>query len=188
MRRTIGRRVNRNKKDRLYTFFAFFVVAPIISIVLAFVLVQNVILPRLAEEQKTIDTVEERLGEGGNDYIDLNSDTSIANNENISESGQTEETGEVSGINEENVEETIFYSIQVGSFSSITNAETLIKELKDNNINDGYIVNVEESYKVFAGEFQIKDEAYNYLENIKKLYGDAFVNTVSSKQKVKRVE
>ncbi|WP_352418826.1 SPOR domain-containing protein [Proteiniborus sp.] len=182
MRRNAGRRVNRNNKDRLYTIFAFFVVAPIISIVLAFGLVQNVILPRLAEEQKTINTIEEGLGEEEKSDNEFNIDTNITDNENVTEVVPTEETQGTAGV----IEETTFYSVQVGNFSSITNAEALVKELKENNINDGYIVNNEESYKVFAGEFQIKDEAYNYLDKIRKLYEDAFVNTLSSKEKIIR--
>lgn len=54
MRRTMRRKVTNTGKDRLYTIFAFFIVAPVISIVLAFALVQNVILPRLEEGQKLL--------------------------------------------------------------------------------------------------------------------------------------
>ncbi len=183
MRRTVGRKVNKNNKDRLYTIFAFFIVAPIISIVLAFFLVQNVILPRLSENQKTIDIIEEGLGEEVGKDVGLDINTSINNNEDMLESEPTEEKDESPDDKGGVVEETIFYSVQVGNFSSITNAEALVKELKEKNINDCYVVNIGESYKVFAGEFHIKDEAYKYLENIRELYEDAFVNMVSNKIK-----
>ncbi|SCG83774.1 hypothetical protein DW1_2209 [Proteiniborus sp. DW1] len=187
MRRTIRKRVTNTGKDRLYTIFAFFIVAPILSIVLAFALVQNVILPRLDEGQKTISTVDEGLGDKVEKNYGLEGDLSstvdgetlgteaIDLTENVSES-------------EEETAETTFYGIQIGNFSSITNAEEFIKELKGNNFDNGYIVNVGNSYKVFAGEFKIKEEAYNYLENVREIYEDAFVNTVSSKDKIFRPE
>ncbi len=184
MRRTVGRRINKSNKDRLYTIFAFFIVAPIISIVLAFFLVQNVILPRLSEEQKAIGTIEEGLGEEIGKDVDLDIDTSIKDNENMLESETTKEKDEIPDNEDEVVKETIFYGVQIGNFSSITNAEALVKELKEKNINDCYVVNIGESYKVLAGEFHTKDEAYKYLENINKIYEDAFVNTVSDKNKI----
>lgn len=184
MRRSFGRKVNKSNKDRLYTIFAFFVIAPIISIVLAFLLVQNVIIPRLDEDQKANSTIEEGISETGEGDIDLNNDTNIADNVDITKPDKPEEIEGSPSSGQVNAEETTFFSVQIGNFSSVTNAQALINDLKENNINDGYIVNVEDSYKVFAGEFQIKEDAYNYLENIREFYEDAFMNTVSSNDKV----
>lgn len=185
MRRTVKRKVD-NNRDRLYTIFAFFVVAPIISIVLAFVLVQNVILPRLDNGQNVISTIDNNLDNELESDLDSRS-SQLTDNENISNEDSMEEQStytEVSQTEDENTVGSTFYSVQVGNFSSITNAELLVKELKSNNIEDSYIVDLGDSYKVFAGEFQSKDEAYNYLEIIRKLYEDAFVNVVSSKDKI----
>ncbi|WIV10567.1 SPOR domain-containing protein [Proteiniborus sp. MB09-C3] len=184
MRRNVRRRVSNTSKDRLYTIFAFFIVAPIISIVLAIVLVQNVILPRLEEGQNAISTIEDNLDKKGMNNLDSNIDSNSAGDKDMSGLEPVDETDQKPESNDENTIETTFYSVQIGNFSSTANAETFIKELKEKNINDGYIVNVGESYKVFAGEFQAKEEAYSYLENIKKLYEDAFVNSVSSKDKI----
>jgi len=183
MRRTMRRSIS-NNRDRLYTIFAFFIIAPIISIVLAFALVQNVILPRLDEGHNTI-TTENILDNEIEDEFD-SSNLELIDNEEASVSDSLEEQGEgtISQTENKNTIDSIFYGVQVGNFSSIANAELFIKELKANNIDDGYIVNVGDSYKVFTGEFQIKDDAYNYLESIRKLYEDAFVNVVSSEDKI----
>ena len=188
MRRTMRRKVTNTGKDRLYTIFAFFIVAPIISIVLAFALVQNVILPRLDEGENTISTIEEGLGDIGENNYELDDEiNSNEEGENLS-SEPTEMIDKDSELGAENTVATVFYGIQIGNFSSITNAETFISELKGNNINDGYIVNVGDSYKVFAGEFKTKEDAYGYLESIREKYEDAFVNSVSSKDKITKSE
>lgn len=187
MRRTMRRKVTNTGKDRLYTIFAFFIVAPVISIVLAFALVQNVILPKLEEGQKTISTIEEGLGDNVEKNYELDDDLSSTGDEDIT-AAESEDLTEADSESEEETIETIFYGIQIGNFSSIANAEAFIKELEANNIQNGYIVNVEDSYKVFSGEFKLKEEAYGYLENIREVYADAFVNTVSSKGKIIRTE
>ncbi len=187
MRRIPRRKVTNTSKDRLYTIFAFFIVAPIISIVLAFALVQNVILPRL-EEQTTISTIDEGLGDKVENSYELEDELNSAGDGESSGKESIDLTDEDLKPKEEDTVATTFYGIQIGNFSSITNAEAFIRELKGNNIEDGYIVNVENSYKVFAGEFEIKEDAYSYLENIRKTYVDAFVNVVSSKNKITKSE
>lgn len=185
MRRTRRKRVDKDKKDRLYTIFAFFIVAPIISIVLGFALVQYVILPRLDAEQKAINPIEEKIGEEEKSETKLNIDADISDTEDKSEPEPIEEKNDASNNEEENVKETTFFGVQLGNFSSITNAQVLAKELKENNI-DGYIVSDGNFYRVFAGEFNVKEEAYNYLENIREIYEDAFVNLVSSNEEIIR--
>lgn len=188
MRRTMRKKVTNTGKDRLYTIFAFFIVAPIISIVLAFALVQNVILPRLEEGENTISTIEEGLGGIEENNYELDDDFNLNEDSRDLESAPSELTDKDADSGEDNTVATVFYGVQIGNFSSIANADTFINELKGNNINNGYIVKVGDSYKVFAGEFQIKEEAYSYLESIREAYEDAFVNTVSSKDKITKSE
>lgn len=187
MRRTMKRKVTNTGKDRLYTIFAFFIVAPVISIVLAFALVQNVILPRLEEGQKTISIMEDELGNNAEKDYELDDDLSSTGNEDSTVADSEDITEDNTDLDEENIE-TVFYGIQIGNFSSLTNAEAFIKELEENNIQNGYIVNVEGAYKVFSGEFKLKEEAYSYLEKVRELYTDAFVNTVTNKAKISKTE
>ena len=178
-------KVTKTGKERFYTIFAFFVIAPIISIVLAFALVQNVILPRLEEGESTISNLEEGLGNIGDNNYELDNDFSQIEDIEDLESNPNDLT--VKDSDSRNPV-TVYYGVQIGNFSSITNAEIFINEIKGNNINNGYIVNIGDTYKVFAGEFQAKEEAYGFLESVREVYEDAFVNVVSSEDRLTKPE
>lgn len=189
MGRITRTKINKNKKDRLYTIITFFIAAPIISIVLGFFLVQYIILPRLSEEQNTLNPIEYRIEEN-KESEESNSPSSVLpsdgaepQNETIDTEDSLEEADLVDNSSNEETEEKkdiSFYSIQLGSFSSLANAESFLKELKGNNI-DGYILK-NRTFTVFSGEFNSKEDAYKYLDDIKKLYGDAFIKLVSKKE------
>ncbi|SDZ32223.1 Sporulation related domain-containing protein [Proteiniborus ethanoligenes] len=187
MRRITRTKINKNKKDRLYTIVAFFIAAPIISILLGFFLVQYVILPRLSEGENTLNPIEHRVEENKETEADDISNDSVYEDDLNNQIGDTEESSDNTDLvdslpntGDEEQREVTFYSVQLGNFSSITNAESFIKELKENNI-DGFIIS-NGTFKVFTGEFNSRDDAYKHLEGIKPIYEDAFVNLVSKKQ------
>lgn len=179
MKRSFRRKVNRSNKDRLYTIFAFFIVAPIISVLLAFTIVQNFILPRLSEDQMTSSQILQTKDKEQND-INMNTDIELSDNTETEDLEQNEESNDTEKTSDESTIESTFFSIQLGNFSSLTNAKTFMNELAEKNINECYIIKVDEAYKVFSGQFDIKEEAYDYLEEIRLIYEDAFVNKVSN--------
>ena len=69
-----------------------------------------------------------------------------------------------------------FYSAQIGCFSSIENAKVFVQELKGNDIS-GYIVKMDDKYKVYSGMFIDREDAQTHKDQVKEIYEDVFVRT-----------
>lgn len=149
------------------TIFVFFVIAPIISIAIGTLIVQNVILPHFQDIADTKPASK----------ID-NSINNNESNENIIKEKDDKEN-DVEDLNK--LELTIngfnLYNIQIGSFSKIENAQALIKELREKGLG-GYIVKIND-YKVFCGTYLDREVCDKVLTDIRKFYTDAFVNTIT---------
>ncbi|WP_427338951.1 SPOR domain-containing protein [Caloranaerobacter sp. DY30410] len=158
-------RKRRNKKDKLLTIFVFFIIAPIISIIIGILIVQNLILPHFEDidNTKLTNKIE-------------NSSSNNKSNENIVKDIDKQKIDDL-----EKLELTIkgfdLYNIQLGSFSNIENAKTLRKELREKGAN-GYIVKISD-YKVFYGTYLNREICDKVLTSIRESYKDAFVNKIT---------
>ncbi|MGF7056518.1 SPOR domain-containing protein [Brassicibacter mesophilus] len=176
MRQTIRRKRHKVKKDRLFTILAFFVVAPIISVLLGFVLVKYMILPRFLPVQK------EPTSQIIQDDISNSDDTNFQQNMQDEDNSEQSTQNQNIQLKQSKLEGITLYNIQAGNFSSVENAESLVKELATNGIT-GYIVKLD-SYKVFTGTYFNREEADKYLSKVKNTYSDSFVNTFSIIERV----
>lgn len=149
------------------TIFVFFVIAPIISIAIGILIVQNVILPHFQDiaDNKLASKVDNSIN---NNEINENTTKEKDNKENDVEN-LNELKLIINGFN--------LYNIQIGSFSKIENAQALIKELKEKGLS-GYIVKIND-YKVFCGTYLDREVCDKVLTDIRKFYTDAFVNTIT---------
>jgi len=163
------------KKDRLTTFFAFFVVAPFLAIVLGFAVVKFLIVPAFlptyedANKQITQDNVGDTIDE-------------IEQGEYLSNEEEQDTQVNSTKINQSKIDGITLYNIQVGNFNSEENANNLISELSSKEML-GYLAKLN-SYKVFAGTYLSKEEADKYLLEVRNSYEDAFINTFSSEERV----
>ncbi len=174
MRQTIRRR-HKVKKDRLATFLAFFVMAPIISILIGLALVKYIILPRFlpVQNENATEIMQDDM---------INSDVLLQ--QDVQEANTNQQNTEKSSvqINQTKAEGITLYNIQVGNFSNIENAQTLANELIDKGL-PGYIIKLD-MYKVFVGTYSTRQEADKYLAKVKDVYSDAFINTFSIIERV----
>ncbi|SHH61224.1 Sporulation related domain-containing protein [Caloranaerobacter azorensis DSM 13643] len=157
-----------NRKDKLLTIFIFFVVAPIISIVIGVFIVQKFILPHFEDinDNKPISKIESSSNKDKNNENIIIKDKDKRDKQEIDDSRELELT----------IEGFDLYNVQLGSFSNIENAKKLRKELRDKGAN-GYIVKIG-NYKVFYGTYLNRKMCDKVLTNIRKLYKDAFVNKI----------
>lgn len=175
MRNSIRRKRHRMEKDRLVTFIAFFVVAPLISIVLGFAIVKFLVIPTFLPVQ---DETNQLTNQGDiNDNIDGFEQEEYQ--PNYEEDNNQNETTQVK---QSEIEGIVLYNLQVGNFSSEENANNLIKELNSKEML-GYLVKGD-SYIVFAGTYLTRAEADKYLPEVKISYNDAFISTFSLQDKV----
>ncbi len=149
----------------MLTIFVFFIIAPIISIIIGILIVQNLILPHFEDidNTKLTNKIE-------------NSSSNNKSNENIVKDIDKQKIDDL-----EKLELTIkgfdLYNIQLGSFSNIENAKTLRKELREKGAN-GYIVKISD-YKVFYGTYLNREICDKVLTSIRESYKDAFVNKIT---------
>jgi len=175
MRQPMRSKRHKVKKDRLFTILAFFVLAPIISVFLGFALVKYMILPRFlpVKEETSLQTLQEDID---NKETEFQQDIQNVDNSEQSTQDQNVQT------KQSKLEGITLYNIQVGNFSSIENADNIVKELAANGM-PGYVVELD-SYKVFAGTYFNREEADEYLSKVKDIYSDAFVNTFTIIERV----
>ncbi len=68
-----------------------------------------------------------------------------------------------------------FYTIQIGSFSSLSNAEKYRKEANKKLNKETFIIKEGKLYKVFVGKYKNHKEAENNIKDVIKEYKDAFI-------------
>lgn len=158
MRQNRGRKSRRNL-GKWGNIIIFFVMAPIVAILITAGLFKFLISPYIVSDdnEQVIQNEEDNL-----DQDTTNGD--INNNGNSTDTDDTI-TLKLDGMS--------MFNVQVGSFSSKENAQVLVDELKQNEIN-GYMVN-KDGYKVFAGTFFSRGEAEKYRDDLKNTYSDAFL-------------
>ncbi|MTI48559.1 MAG: SPOR domain-containing protein [Firmicutes bacterium] len=167
MRRT-RRSSKKSNVNKWANIFVFFVVAPAVAILISLGLVKYLLLPQFMpdkEANSVIDNVSKDTDQNQDEENSGKDNEENSENSNNNNSGIA--TYKLDGMN--------LFSIQVGSFSSNDNAEKLVNQLKENNL-DGYIVD-QESYKVFTGTFFSKEETETYLEIVRETYNDAFIKS-----------
>ncbi|KPU27834.1 hypothetical protein TR13x_00280 [Caloranaerobacter sp. TR13] len=160
-----SRRKKKSKKDKLLTIFVFFILAPIISIAIGILIVQNIILPHFEDISATKPLSEVENGLSNNET-----------NENVVKDVDKQEIDDLKNL-ELTVEGFDLYNIQLGSFSNIENAKALRKELREKEV-DGYIVKIS-NYKVFYGTFLNREICDKVLMSVRESYKDAFVNKIT---------
>lgn len=159
------RRKRKSKKDKLLTIFVFFILAPVISIVIGILIVQNIILPHFEDVNDTKRSIKIEDNLSNNER-----------NENIAKDIDKQKIDDLKKL-ELRIEGFDLYNIQLGSFSNIENAMNLRKELRGNGV-DGYIVKIND-YKVFYGTFLNREICDKILTSIRESYKDAFVNKIT---------
>lgn len=164
MRRSIRKRKSQNRKDKLISFLAFFVFAPTVSIFLSILLIKYIILPQFSQDvgvnKETPSLTNEKQSNSEDIQIDDSSNFTETENNSTFE------------LNRDSI---VIYNIQVGSFNEITNAEQLIDQMEKKGLG-GYVVKTD-NYKVFAGSFYTREEADEYLPQIRESYEDVFVSS-----------
>ncbi|EOC99845.1 SPOR domain-containing protein [Caldisalinibacter kiritimatiensis] len=176
MRRSRRSRKKLNNKNKVITVLAFFVFAPTVAVILGLALVKYFIYPIFTNEELSINKDRGQQVQETN----ANSTNTIENKEDSntetadSEELQLEKTLVINGVN--------IFNVQVGSFSDIKNAGNLIKDMEEKGLC-GYIIKADTNYKVFAGSFYNREEADEYIKEIKKYYKDSFINSAIIGQK-----
>lgn len=155
----LQKRRNNSPKDKLTIFITFFVIAPLVSISLAYLVVNHVIVPCFIEQK--VEIKEEIPPYNATADVHEN----INNNKDV----------EIPEL-EYKINDIGFCSVQVGSFNDINNAKTIIQDMKNNNIA-GFIVKIKDSYKVYSGVFTNEEHARKHKEELKKNYNDAFISS-----------
>lgn len=169
MRRTrLGKK--KVKSEKMINFLAFFVFAPIVAILIGTALVRYIILPQFSNTQKT------------NDDTVTNSEVFNEDNELDAES-PINEISDDELLNTQNItiDGLSIYNIQLGSFSTRENAINFANKLLSEGIYS-YVVDLD-GYKVFGGSYFTREEAEDYLKEIKKYYEDSFISTMDIKNK-----
>lgn len=164
MRRT-RRGSERQNVNKWTNFLIFFVLAPIVAILLTIGLFKYLILPQfLPEDDK----------DANNNQIEQETDNPNSTDENDNSNSNEENNGQLSMYTLDGMD---LFSVQIGSFGSKENAEKLVEQLKENGL-DGYLIE-KDSYKVFAGTFFSRQEADVYLIKVREYYSDAFIKSFS---------
>lgn len=143
----------KKSRDKLLTILFFVIIAPIVSVLLGFMLVKYIIMPQFINSTN--------LNEAQNQYYQLDD---IENNESKDE------------MNKQNVkiDNLNIYNIQTGSFSDIDNAKKSLNSLLTKGI-PAYIVKLD-NYKIFSGTFLDRTYAEEYSQYIKTKGVDVFIN------------
>ncbi len=140
----------------------FFVLAPILAILIAVGLYKYLLLPYIEPNDNPSNIEVGTSNDENNSQINNSYDNNDTESPNNTESFVTLK---LKGL-------TLF-NVQLGSFSSKENAQTLVDELKDKEIN-GYMFD-SNGFKVFAGTFFTRGEAEKYRDELKNTYSDAFI-------------
>ncbi|WP_026893768.1 SPOR domain-containing protein [Clostridiisalibacter paucivorans] len=148
MRLSRKNRKRYSRRDKLVNFLLFFIIAPLVSVMIAFGLVKHVLLPNIDKE------------------VDEKTEISEVKDESKSKDNDKE-------VYE--FKDLVLYSIQTGSFDDIENGKLLVKEMNSKQI-PGFILEVDNDYKVFAGTFLDREEAERYNVYVKGILKDSFIN------------
>lgn len=164
MRSSRGRR-NRRDGGGAYSYLLIFVIGPIVSIILGAGVVKYVILPQFVPKEDTSNPVS---------HENTLEDHSL----NYDDEEYSEETTELekSTFSLNSLE---LHGIQIGNFSTMENAKTLVEELSKNKLS-GYIV-AKDGYRVLVGSYFTRQKADEKIDEIRKTYSDAFVSTAQIK-------
>lgn len=154
--------------DKLRMVIAFFVIAPVISITLAYFGVNYFLMPKLG--QGNIQSCEQE--EYFEQEIEDNTGSNLENNEAVEYNFAQEDNNTSS----KKIDDISFFTVQMGCFSTIENAKVFVSELKENDIS-AFVVKVGENFKVYSGVFTSKTQADVRKEQIKKNYNDVFVSS-----------
>ncbi len=159
MRQTRRKR-DSNDASKWIMYFMFIIVAPLLAIFITVGLFKYIIVPRFFPDNEVSVNINDVQNERN---VEDTSDGSASTN-TPQESNETL-TLRLGGMN--------LYNVQLGSFSSKENAQGFVNELRENDINSYMIAN--DSFKVFAGSFFLREEADRYLMKIRESYSDAFI-------------
>ena len=158
------KRVSRNKKNlgKWRNIIIFFIIAPIVAILITTGLFRYLILPYIVSDDNPDNINQDKQN---NEDDSPKSDKN--NNQDNQDSDITDPTMTL------RLDGMSLFNVQLGSFSSKENAESLVSQLKEKEIN-AYIVD-SDSFKVFAGTFFSRREAEKYKDKLKNTYTDAFL-------------
>ncbi|WDV44708.1 SPOR domain-containing protein [Clostridiaceae bacterium M8S5] len=157
-----------NGKDKLTNFVVFFIIAPLVSITFAYFAVNHFIMPKLENKAETIN---QSLQENQDKDEDVTTSFPAPQPE------ETQDGQDIKNYSQEcKFKNVDFFSVQVGSFSSLENAKIFLEQMKDNLVS-GFIVKVEESYKVYSGVFTDRNDANTHKDKVKEKYTDAFISS-----------
>ncbi len=156
------KRRNRNTKNlgKWRNVIIFFIIAPIVAILITIGLFRYLILPYIVSDDNPDNINQDKQ-----------------NNEDDSGQGDDNNNDQDSDITDPiitlRLDGMSLFNVQLGSFSSKENAQSLVNQLKEKDIN-AYVVD-SDSFKVFAGTFFSRTEAERYKDKLKNTYKDAFL-------------
>jgi hypothetical protein len=144
---------------------AFTIILPVISIYLGYTAFKLFIIPGLQPKEipkQSIGVIPEQT---------------VSDKQNSSETVPMQEETQEAFVTTFELEGVNFYSIQIGKFTTLENAETLRTELKTKGY-EGYIYQ-EDGFKVIAISLLNRAGVDLELQKIRKIYPDAYVTTMS---------
>lgn len=150
---------SRSSSGKMNNVIIFFVLAPIVAILITVGLFKYLILPYISSDDNPSNVSEE-----------IPSDDNNPQGNNITDKDNPDITDSYITLE---LEGLTLFNVQLGSFSSKENAQTLVDKLLENGIN-GYLVD-SNGYKVYAGRFFSRGEAEKYRDELKDTYSDAFI-------------
>lgn len=161
MRQKRGRRSGKSS-GKWGNVIIFFVMAPILAILIAAGLLKYLVLPYIGSEDNP-----------SNIQVGTQNDANNSQDNNNTDNNDNESPNNTDSFITLKLKGLTLFNVQLGSFSSKQNAQTLVDELKENGIL-GYLVD-SNGYKVFAGTFFSRGEAEKYRDDLKNTYSDAFI-------------
>ncbi len=144
---------------------AFTIILPMISIYLGYTAFKLFIIPGMQTKEMSKQS------------IGVTSEEKISQKQNNTKTEPVQEEAQEAFVTTFELESVNFYSIQIGKFTTMENAETLRTDLAMKGY-EGYIYQ-EDGFKVIAISLLNRSGIDHELQKIRKAYPDAYVTTMS---------